>query len=290
MVVLSPVINLSDKSTFKVLDAVPVSLVVVRLQDLVSKKTFEFNKTFNDVMAAGGLHNFLGYSGPIVLSLIMRDDIIANFNPQKYALAINSIRPTSYTTIDGETYEGEISLSIAEINRINKENKELVRLCPRYLPIGLVKGCTAEQIELHIEHLKLLGIKDFIFHVGDFFRHGDTKMINKARNFASKIRNHARYLMLYGMGSQKKLLEFSFADVYISFNHFVTAINGMKFVGTNKIKYNSGYNPDIMVTNFLEMYKNIDLLNKQKLFDGGENIWAGELGAIAPVTQRQENQ
>lgn len=286
MVVLIPIINLNDRTTFGVLDAVPVNFIVVRLQDLVSKKTFEFNKTFNDVMAAGGLHNFLHYSGPIVLSLIMKDEIIKNFNPQKYAIAINSLRPNSYTTVDGETYSREHSISMTEINRIHKENIELIRLCPRHLPIGLVKGCTDNQLELHIEYLKSLGIKDFIFHVGDFLRHGDDSMINKARGFCSRIRGHARYLMLYGMGSQKRLLQLSFADAYISFNHFVTAINGMKFIGTNKVKYSGGYNNNIMIENFMEMHKNVSLLSEQKkLFDGGENKWVGELEAVAKVMQ-----
>ena len=263
MVILSPIVKLDAKETFDVLRVVPVRLAVVRLQDLVLKSSFKFKKTFRGVVSAGGLHNFLGFSGQIFLSLIMRDEIVARYKPERYAVAINCLAPDSYTTIDGETYEGEYTLSWNEINRIHSQNKQLVALCPRYKPIGLVKGCTEKQIEFHIGLLKSLGISDFVFHVGDFFRHGDPNMIRKARRFSSKIRKHAKRLILYGMGSQKRLLEFSFADVYVSFNHFVTARNGMKFVGTKKIKYTGGYDSTIITNNFMEMYKNVESLNKQ---------------------------
>lgn len=263
MVILSPVIRLDVKETFGVLRAVPVELLVVRLQDLISKKTFNFNKTYKDVISAGGLHNYLDFHGHIILSLVMRDEIISNLGPEKYAIAINSLFPDSFTTIDGETYEGEYWLSLKEIERIHTENRDLVKLCPKCQPLGLVKGCTITQIEHHIELLKSLGIEDFVFHVGDYLRHGNPDMILKARRFSHRIRKHARRLILYGMGSQERLIEFSFADIYVTFNHFVTAKNGMKFVGTKKVKYIGSFNPQIVVNNFVQMYKNVESLKEQ---------------------------
>ena len=263
MVQLSPIIKLDARETFDVLKVVPIELAVVRLQDLVLKDSFKFKKTFRKVVSAGGLHNFLGFSGRILLSLVMRDEIVAKYKPERYAIAINYLRPDSYTTIDGETYEGEYSLSWHEIERIHAENKQLITLCPKYEPIGLVKGCSEKQIEYHIGLLKSLGISDFIFHVGDFFRHGRPDMIRRARSYSSKIRKHAECLILYGIASPKRLLEFSFADIYVSFTHFVTARNGMKIVGTNKIKYTGGYDSKIITSNFIEIYKNVKSLNKQ---------------------------
>ncbi len=263
MVTLSPIVKLSDKETFDVFRVVPVKLIVVRLQDLVSKNTYEFNKTYYDVISAGGLHSFLGFNGLILLSMVMRDEIIAHFKPSRYATAINSLIPDSFTTIDGETYEGEYSLSSREIERIHAENRELVKLCPKFQPLGLVKGCTKNQIEYHVRLCKSLRIEDFVFHVGDFFRHGDPNMIRKARSFSSRIRKHANCLVLYGMGTQERLLEFSFADIYVSFNHFVTAKNGMKFVGTKKVKYIGSYRSQIMIDNFIQMHKNVESLKEQ---------------------------
>lgn len=255
--------RLDIRDTFDVLRAVPLDCVVVRLQDLVLKRTYHFNKTYRDIISVGGLHNFLDFDGHILLSLIMRDRLVANFNPKKYAKAINSLVPNSYMTVDGETYEGEYLLSSKEIRRIHSENKELVALSKESQPIGLVKGCCENQIDHHIELLKSLGITDFAFHVGDFFRHGDERMIRKARSYSTRIRKHARRLILYGMGSQERLLEFSFANVYVTFKHFVTAMNGMKFVGTKTMKYKGSYHPRIVTENFIEMYKNIKSLDEQ---------------------------
>lgn len=263
MVELCPIVKLDAKQTFEVFRVLPIKLVVVRLQDLVSKRTYKFNKTYHDVVSVGGLHHFLGFHGHILLSLIMRDEIIANFDPSKYANAIESLIPDSCTTIDGETYEGEYSLSGNEIERIQRDNSELIRLCPYCRFVGLTKGCTENQIEHHAKLLKSLGMKDFILHVGDYFRHGDPNMIRKARSSAYRIRKHAKRLMLYGMGSQERLVEFSFADIYISFNHFVTARNGMKFVGTKKMKYACSYDPKIVIDNFIQMYRNVESLREQ---------------------------
>lgn len=259
-------VKLDSRHTYDVLRAVPVKLAVVRLQDVVSERTLRFNKTFHDIVSAGGLHNHLGFSGPIMLSLIMKDEMIAKFSPERYAFCVNSLMPNLYTTTDGETYDGEYVVSWEEINRIHQNNRKLIALCPRSSPVGLVKGCCVEQIESHIELLKSLGIADFVFHVGDFFRHGDESMIRKARHFSYRIRRHARSLILYGMGSQRRLLEFSFADVYVTFNHFVTAMNGMRYAGISKIQYSGGYDPSIITSNFIEMYKNMTMLAEQERF------------------------
>lgn len=263
MVELYPIVKLDAKETYEVFRVVPVKCIVVRLQDLISKITFDFNKTYHDITVSGGLHGFLGFTGHILLSLIMKDEIVANFQPHKYATAINALLPDSCTTIDGETYEGDYRVSSGELARIHSNNTELISLCPNCRYIGLVKGCSENQIEHHRELLESLGIEDFVFHIGDFFRHGDPNMIRKARSYSWIIREHATRLFLYGMGSQNRLLEFSFADAYISFTHFVTAKNGMEIIGTKKVKYGRNYEPAIMISNFIQMYKNVGLLKEQ---------------------------
>jgi len=263
MVILSPLVRLDDRETFRVIDVVPVKLVTVRLQDLILKKTFRLKKTYHDIISAGGLHSYLDFKGEILLSLIMKDEIIANLSTKKCAKLINSLKPDLFTTLDGETYEGEFSYSWKEIERINEENKVLLKSCLNCKPVGLVKGCSEKQIDTHVDFLKSQGIDDFIFHVGDFFRNGDVTLIRKSRSYCSRIRKKARKLYLYGMGSPRRLIEFSFADVYITFTHFVTARNGMKFCGTKRVNYCGNYTPERMVDNFIEMHKNITSINNQ---------------------------
>jgi len=269
MVILSPIIRLDNPETFEVLNVLPVELLTVRLQDLISKSTFKFNNTYKDIISAGGLHNFLNFKGEILLSLIMRDEIIFNLQINDYVEAINSLRPDFFTTLDGETYEGEFYISWKELDRVNEENRTILDLCQQSKPIGLVKGCSEKQIDYYVEKLKSSGIEDFIFHSGDFFRNGDSRMIRKARSYCYRIRKQARTLFLYGMGSQRRLIDFSFADVYITFKHFVSAINRIRFIGTKQVRCNGRDVPQILKKNFIEMHKNLKAIETQtKLCEG----------------------
>lgn len=277
MVDLYPVVKVNEPSiawTWKNLD---LGYLVVRLQDLISPHTYKLNKTFYDIKQKGGVHAFLGFSGKIILSLVMKDKLIANFGFVKCVEVINTLKPDFYTTPDGETYEGEEALSWKEIRRCFSETIKLIESCPHSKPIGHVKGCTRMQIFKHITLFKMVGIEDIMLHTGDFFRNNSPRMKLRAKEYALQIRKHAKTLILYGMGSQKRLHEFSFADAYITFNHFVTAINGRKYVGVNQISYTGGYKPKIVRENLIEMIKNINNIKKQtKLIEGGVCPWVEE--------------
>lgn len=277
MVRLFPVIKLSDSNMLDLLKVLPLNCIVLRLQDLVASKTYDTNSTFRKIKKARGAHNFLGFRGKIILSLVMKDEIISKFNPEKYAEIIHTLKPDFYTTVDGETYEGEEELSLREINRCFNETAELMKLCPLSKPVGHVKGSNELQVLYHVNLLKSLGINDFILHIGDFFRNGDPGMILRAKKYALIIKKQARNLFLYGMGSQKRLIEFSFADGYITFNHFVTAFNGKKYIGINKIGYSGGYSSKIVKDNLIEIINNIKRIeNQKKLIQGGVCPWEAE--------------
>ena len=274
MVELVPITEVNKKRMIGIAQSIPTKFVVVRLLDLISSITLEPKEVFYKIKNAGGIHNYLNYHGIIILSLIVKDDMLSKLTPPDYAFIINNLKPNFYTTPDGETYEGEQIVSIEEIKKSLFQTKELMRRCPSSSPIGHVKGCDEWMIDKHINILKMFGINDFIFHTGDFFRSGDPNMINKAKNLAFKIRQRARYLFLYGMCSQSNLLKFSFADAYITNTHLVTALNGKKFIGTKKVKYSGEYNLKIVKENQIEIYNNVQRLKEQKkLFEGGVCLW-----------------
>ena len=274
MVEIIPITEVNKKKMIGVAQSIPTKFVVVRLLDIISHITLELKSVFYEIRNVGGIHNYLNYHGMIILSLIVKDGMLSKLTPSDYAFIINTLKPNFYTTPDCETYEGEQIVSIEEIKKSLFQTKELIERCPFSFPIGHVKGCNEWIIEKHVKILKMFGIKDFIFHTRDFFRSGDRNMINKAKNFAFKIRPYARYLLLYGMGSQNNLLEFSFADAYITNTHLVTALNGKKFVGTKKVKYSGKYNTKIVKENLIEIFNNIQRLNEQKkLFEGGVCLW-----------------
>lgn len=210
--------------------------IVVRISDLALKNSCKSNSLFDRIVKVSGLHAYLNYKGIIILSTIMPDDHIREFKAKDYAFFINALLPNYYLTVDGWTYHKRFLESRKDLQRIMKQTKELLPLCPNSKPLGLVKGCTPDQIAMHSSWLLALGIKDMVLHVGDFRRNGSAFHIETARNFACIIRKKARTLLLYGFGSLKNPLSHSFADGYISNNHFVIADNGMVYEGVNQVK------------------------------------------------------
>ena len=241
-----------------------IDLIVVRLQDLISKRTYKFNETYNQIIEMQGLHNFLNFKGEILLSLIMKDRIIPNLNPERYSEAIHLLKPNSFTTVDGETYESDFDCARAELERITRENDELLKLAPEFKPVGLVKGCSEKTIENHAKQLKTKGIDELIFHVSDFSRHGKPVMIKRARLYSRKIRPHAKNLMLYGLGSPNLFNQFCFADRYVTLTHYVTAMKGKKFTGCKTMKYSGGCNEEIITKNFDNIHNIIKSMEHQK--------------------------
>ena len=137
---LAPVIKLSEPDTFRPWEQIPCPFVVIKLQELLSRDGSRLNWQFYEINKAGGLHNFLGYEGRVLLSSIMPDRMARGLTVPIYLECIKNLMPNYYMTPDGETYEGETSLAAKEINRMLEESKGLIRGCRTSVPFGLVKG------------------------------------------------------------------------------------------------------------------------------------------------------
>ncbi len=283
-----PLTRLDCKNSIKLAKAINSPIIVIPIYDLLTDAKAKFNKTFEDIKACDGIHNYLDYNGFVILSLIMRDDLIWKSGPKKYAEIINTIKPNAFTTVDGGTYNKQEIKSWKEVIRLSNETKKLIELCPNVKPIGHVKGCNSVQIKSHLEYLKELGINTFMFHVGDFFRNSDESMIQQAKHFCSLIKNERNTLLLYGLGCPKRMLEFSFADFFITYGHFVNARNGKIFKNGIKQKSNGGSVYDVALHNFKEMTRSLTSLKYQtKLFSGGECKWAVVQQELQFVLQKQ---
>jgi len=281
-----PLVRLSCKRSINLAKAINPPLIVIPIYDLICNISTEPNKLFYEIESCGGIHNFLDYPGVVILSLIMRDDLILKFSPEKYAQIIRGFKPDTYTTVDGGTYKNEDKKSFKELIRLSNETKELMRLCPEIKPIGHVKGCNSSQVKLHLEYLENLGITTFIFHVGDFSRNGDDSLIQQAKHFCSLIKNDRNTLLVYGVGSPRKMLDFSFADVFITYSHFVNARYGKIFRGTKKVKFNGLSVYEAALHNFNEFLKYLKGLRYQtKLFQGGECKWVEALPEQQSIIQ-----
>ena len=271
-----PQVRLDCENSRKLALALNSFPLVIPIYDLICNDTGKPNQLFKKIKDCGGLHNFLNYSGTIILSSIMRDDLIKKIKlPEEYAEIIKGSKPNFYFTPDGLTYENKDEDSLKEIIRLSKLTLKLKELCPEIQPIGLVKGSNYLQIKAHKNFLKKLGVKVFAFHTGDFFRNGDEKRIQTAKYYCSLIKEEGNLLMLYGLGSPKRMLEFSFADFFITYTHFVTARNGNIFEGSKKINYSNMSVYEAAIYNFKELSNHLKKLQYQtKLFIGGECKWA----------------
>jgi hypothetical protein len=249
--------------------------IVIRVQDLLTRVTGNYNKTFYQIKEAGGIHNLPEYKGKeIMLSFVMTDKLIPTINEWKATKIIQIVQPDSYSTFDCETYEGEPETSLDNIRKSLILTAKLLKLCPGYKVIGQVKGCTRWQVIQHTLALRRLGITDFLFHTSDYFRHGDKNMIQRARMYAKTIRPYAKKLYLYGFSDQDRLIQFSFADAYISMAYFSMALKGYKLYGTKKSRYNRLDYKQVSCQNLRQMRKNIFHINRQqKLIIGGECPW-----------------
>jgi hypothetical protein len=273
-----PLVRLDYIASLESARALGAKGIVIRFQDLISHKTGEPNNRFKKIASTGGIHKFLGYNGFVILSLIMRDDLLEKLTPEKYALIIKGIMPNAYTTIDGQTYEKQESFSLKQIKKISVDTYKLLRLCPNILPIGHVKGCNEYQVVKHRDILEKMGINIFIFHVGDFSRNASSNMILRARSLSYKIKKENNILLLYGLGSPRKFLEFSFADFYISYSHIINANKGICISERGRERYGRGKPAFWSFSNLHYMFKSIFSLNKQtKLFEGGICPWVVEL-------------
>ena len=288
---IAPLIRLDCKRSIALAKALNRKIIVIPIYDLILQSNANPNQKFKEIQEAGGIHNYLDYNGFVILSLIMRDSVIWRCLPEQYAKIIKGIFPDAYTTIDGATYDKKDLKSIQEIIRISKETKRLISLCPSNIkPIGHVKGCNKTQIKFHLNFLEGLGISTFLFHTGDFFKTGHKETINKAKTFCSLIKKRNNTLFIYGLGAPKRMLEFSFCDLFITYNHFITARYGKIFMEKRKRKYSKMDVYEVAEHNFKELSSYVkDLKYQTKLFNGGKNKWGADQLEQEIIVQDQKN-
>lgn len=260
---LIPVIKLSEPKTFRPWETVECFGVVIKAQHLLSEDGKRTNKVFDKIQSAGGIHSYLGYDGVVILSSIMPDKTIFGFSPQAYVAMIDALRPDFYLTPDGETYLDEYEISSLEIDRIVQDTEFLIESCPYSHPIGLVKGCTLQQIDKHAAQLLELGLSRFVFHAGEYLCRGTSCATEKGIAFASAIRKRVPWLGIYGIGAMKSLRSFSFADGYITQSHFVNPFYG-RFRDSERMNNNGQeISRDDIMNELLHIYHDISAIELQ---------------------------
>jgi len=223
-----PIIKLGERTTYNPERHIDCPAVIIKAQPLVSKDGRSTTKMFRQICDEGGIHSHLDYDGDVILSPIMPDRAVAGLTDEMYAELIDVTGVNSYLTPDGETYLGETAHSASEVFRILDQTEALLKLCPKYTPVGLVKGCTLEQVRYHAASLQSLGIGRYCIHMGDFFR-GPRATLSVGMRFASAIRAIVPELIIYGIGSRRHINALRFADGFATQSHYVKAFYGYKY-------------------------------------------------------------
>ena len=273
---LIPVIRLDDLTSMISVKAVGCNMIAIRAQDLVSKKKALPNYLFYKIKHLGGAHAFLKYNGTIILSFIMKDELLEKVDETILCDLIEGLKPDYWTSVDCKSYDKDISYSKKQIVSACKKTINLIKLCPEYKMLGQVKGCNESQIVSHFQLLEKLGVRIFLLHSGDFLRHGDKNQIQKIKYYAQLIKKKDNVVLLYGFGSQKRLEEFSFIDGYITYSHMVNARNGKIFVGRKRHEYSKIKPIEAAIYNLRQMFTNLKDSKKQTKLIGGEKQWVEE--------------
>ena len=261
-----PIIKLGEKSTYNPERYVVSPDVIVKAQQFISKDGKSTTALYNQIQKDGGIQNHLDFDGGVILSSIMPDRTIEGLTSEVYADIIDTVGATYYLTPDGETYLGKPGHSAGEIYRVLGQTQELRDCCPRCVPIGLVKGCTSEQMQYHLEKMQNMGIKKFCFHLADFFR-GPDYVLQVAKRFAYLIRERTYELIIYGIGSRKHINSFGFADGFATQSHYVKAYYGYKYEHGKWIRFRRrNISRELVMHNLRAISRFVDdLKNQQEL-------------------------
>ncbi|MCK9632709.1 MAG: hypothetical protein M0R30_13845 [Methanoregula sp.] len=191
---LLPVVKTRNKETY-IDNTCHVSAIVIRMRDFLFKDGTLNIKLIKKIEDAGGLHKYYNFTGPVIFSSIMRDEVLDSCVCEIYIFIINHLKPEYYLTPDGYTYRGYKLDSRAQIEKVLEITKIILKECPRSEPIGLIKGCNLSQMDLHLDKLLDLGIKRFCFHAGDFIYKESEYSKSRAIFFAKSMKEKKIYLI-----------------------------------------------------------------------------------------------
>lgn len=137
---LSPVEKLSEPKTHAPWEFSTCTAVTVRLKDILNKSGRSERPVYKKIKGAGGIHEYIGFDGNVILTSIMEDQTIWGFTKEQYATIIDTLKPDYYITSDGETYNNEPNLS---------GSVEIPRMMEEKLPVAIFKDEWTEMKKIH---------------------------------------------------------------------------------------------------------------------------------------------
>ncbi|MBO3800554.1 MAG: hypothetical protein FGF52_05845 [Candidatus Brockarchaeota archaeon] len=173
-----------------------------------------------------GLHDFLGFSGRIFLSLVMPDELLDRLRIEDYFKLINDLRPDATTIPDSYTYvDDPLFLSWSQTVKLVSLANDFLKLD---IPlIGSVKGANHLQIDWTIRKQVEMGFVSFAMPVRELFEDNllDDLLpgaLMSLRWFSKKIKTNFE-LLLYGIGHR---LKYGGISSYSNLSWFLEAKHG----------------------------------------------------------------
>ena len=219
------------------------SRAYLRASEFITSDGKSFTPLFYRTAAKGGFNAANNIDTPIVLSLIMDNARCSGLSARTVSTLIKGLKPAYCTTMDEATYLRYKRRSLDKLKQIRTKNRHLIQDNPEMKFIGIIKGCTSEQIQEHVSELQDLGIEQFSFHIGDYIAHGSKYELKCAKEFVLTIRNLVPTLYLYGIGSKRMIQSFPYVDGIITLNHIIEPHNGIITDAQGRISHEKGYNP-----------------------------------------------
>lgn len=213
------------------------TVIVLKISDYLSSDGKQTNSRYRDIVAAGGFNAYFGTNFYVILSLIMDDVRCSGLTPELVTQIIRELKADACTTFDDATYLDDIEWGVEKLSIVIEKNKQLVAENPEILFYGVVKGSTIEQVKMHVDTLHHLGIKEYIFHAGDFVARGHIDEIKASEEFALEIRKKADGLYIYGIGSKANCKRFYFADGVITLSHIIEPYYGTFTDGFGRVAH-----------------------------------------------------
>ncbi len=259
---LIPVVKLSEPMTHRPWEFIDAPVIAVKMQDLIVPSGLHFNKLYYEIVDTGDIHNYLGYSGDILLSMIMDDKRIFGCTVYMYIEAVRRLNPDFFTTIDGENYVNDVDLSEKELQRMLIESSNLIKQCPESVPVGLIKGASYYQVIDYTKKLNEIGLTDFIFHSGDFLCKKGKDSVTTAVKYVRLAKSIAPRVFVYGIGSPKHILRLFSADGFITQSHYVNAFYGQRLMNGRWMKCKNS--KDYIMENLKQIKNCITIAERQQ--------------------------
>lgn len=275
MAKLIPIVDLRSEAIALHICKISPSVIVVRLQDLLTTK-LNLTKKANLIKQAGGLRQYLNYEGKIILSFIARDSIIENLTDYDYQDMIEAIKPDYVTTIDCPTYIGKDTEAEVQMSIASKRSLQLVSANPNITFIGLIKGSNLSQIRKNAIFYQKNNITHMAFHVGDYHRKGNKSMMSLALSASAEVRKRCDVFYAIGVGNQKKFTQYLFSDFLVNNTFFYNATKGLEVMGSQRIRSKMKFSPQLVVKNLFEQMLSLYKISKEQTKLGGEMIWEEE--------------